>query len=1073
MSTLNKVFKLYGFTLLALLLATAISSAQSIEVRGIVQDQREESPLPGASILIKGTNRGTTTDEQGRFVIQAEANDILHVSVLGFAAKDIPVKNASSKLIIGLDHTANALNELVVTALNISKEKKSLGYSVQELTSKDISEAKEPNLVNALSGKVAGVNITNSQGDMGSSRIIIRGETSISGNNQPLFVIDGVPVDNTQFLGGPGGGRDPEASRDFSNAIADINPEDIASISVLKGPNAAALYGSRAASGVVLIQTKNGKGVHGLGVTINSNTTISNLLVLPSYQNVFGQGSSGQFSYVDGAGGGINDAVDESWGPKMDGRLIPQFYSKGEPVPFVPHPDNVKNFFRTGYKLNNSISFAGSGDRHHFRFSYDNMAQHGVIPNTDQQRNSFLINAGYAITSNLSLDVMANYIRQDAGNLPGGSGLRETSTMLQFTWFGRQVDMNKLHQLYKEGSPINWNNLYYSNRYFIAYNNTVGQQRNRLIGSVNLKYNITKAFTASFRTGNDYYTDRRKMKVAFGTKGAPYGSYGEDTYIVNENNTEARLNYTRQVTSDFSLDIMGGGNIRTNTTENNDQRAPQLAVAGVYTLNNSREPLISNNYDTKLKTYSLFSSAQIGFRHYAYLNLTARNDWSSSLPPDNQSYFYPSINGSFILSEALHLEGEQIDFIKLRGGWSKVGKATSAYQLINAYNFTTPFGTNPQLYAGATDLNPNLKPEETTSVEAGFELGLLKRRIHLDVSLYNMNSYNQILAVDVSPSTGFQQKLINGGKINNKGLEIELDLVPVETNAFRWAATINYSVNKSKVINLDKAGDLKSYVLGSDGTVRVLAAVDQPYGTLFGTAFLRNADGDVIVGHNGLPASNANNQFLGKYTPDWLGSVNNDFSWHNFHLSFLIDAHIGGAIYSSTNSTGVYTGVLASTLPGRDAAHGGLRYYYPGNDKTKQAVALSKDAATAPGGATIYDDGMIFKGVNETDEENTTIVPAQDYYKSLSNIDEAFVYNASYVKLREVKLGYTLPFAWIHDVGLQSVAVSIVGRNLWIISKHAPNIDPETAFNTGNGQGLEDLALPTVRSFGININLKF
>lgn len=1070
---MSKIYRSCALLFLLLVSGISFSLAQTINVRGIVQDQNEGSPLPGVSILIRGTQKGTVTDDKGRFTIQAAVNDVLHLSNLGFEAKDVVITRTNSDLAIELERSANALNELVVTALNISKEKKSLGYSVQELTAKDIGEAKEPNLVNALSGKIAGVNITNSQGDMGSSRIIIRGETSVSGNNQPLFVIDGVPVDNTQFLGGPGGSRDPEASRDFTNAIADINPDDIASISVLKGPNAAALYGSRAASGVILIRTKNGIGVKGLGVTVNSNTTISNLLVLPSYQNVFGQGSNGQFSYVNGAGAGINDAVDESWGPKMDGRLIPQFYSNGEPVPFVPHPDNVRDFFRTGYTLNNGISFAGSGERYNFRFSYDNMAQHGVIPNTDQQRNNFLINAGYQIAPKLSLDVMANYIRQDAGNLPGGSGLRETSTMLQFTWFGRQVDMDKLYQLYKEGSPINWNNLYYSNRYFIAYNNTVAQQRNRLIGSVNLKYDITKELTASFRTGNDNYTDRRKMKVAFDTKGAPYGSYGEDTYILNENNTEARLDYTHQLNPDFSLDVMGGGNIRTNTTENNDQRAPQLAVAGVYTLNNSREPLISNNYYTKLKTYSLFSSAQIGFRHYAYLNLTARNDWSSSLPADNLSYFYPSVNGSFILSEALHLTGQRINFIKLRGGWSKVGKATTAYQLINTYNFTTPFGTNPQLNAGSTDLNANLKPEETTSAEAGFEVGLLKNRVRLDVSLYNMNSYNQILAVDVSPSTGYQQKLINGGEINNKGLEVELDFTPVQTDALRWDVMINYSTNKSKVVTLYKEGGLTSYVLGADGTIQVLAAVDQPYGTLFGTAFSRDDHGNVIIGQNGLPVANPNNQYLGKYTPDWLGSINNAFSWHGFNLSFLVDAHIGGSIYSSTNSTGVYTGVLASTLPGRDAAHGGLRYYYPDNDKTQQAVALPENAASAPGGATLYDDGMVFKGVYENGKENTTIIPAQGYYKALNNIDEAFVYDASYVKLREVRLGYTLPSAWIHSVGLQSATVSLVGRNLWIISKHAPNIDPETAFNTGNGQGLEDLSLPTVRSFGININLKF
>lgn len=1069
------MYKIQAICLIFLLsLLAGVSSAQTFEIRGRVQSQQNAAPLPGASIVVKGTTRGTITDAEGRFIINADKNEVLHISDLGFDGKDFRISGNENNLVIKLSGSTNALNEVVVTALGISKAKKSLGYSVQELQSKDISEAESPNLVNALAGKVAGVRITNSQGDMGSSRIIIRGETSIAGNNQPLFVIDGVPVDNTQFSGGSGGSRDPEDSRDFSNAIADINPNDIASISVLKGPNAAALYGSRAAAGVILIQTKNGKNEKGLGVTLNSNTTFSDLLVLPSYQNVFGQGLNGQFSYVDGKGGGINDAVDESWGPKMNGQLIPQFFSNGKAVPFVPHPNNVKDFFQTGYKLNNEVSFSGAGDRYHFRFSFDNMTQHGVIPNTEQRRNSFMVSAGYNITPKLSLNVMANYIKRDAPNLPGGSGLRETSTMLQFTWFGRQVDMNKLYQFYKEGNPTNWNNLYYSNRYFIAYNNTVAEQRNRLIGSINLKYQVLKGLTAYFQTGNDQYTDRRKMKIAYGTLGMPYGSYGEDGFAFDENNTEARLDFNRQINHDFSLDIMAGGNIRTNTTEDNDQRAPQLAVPGVYTLTNSREPLISNNYYTSLKTYSLFSSAQIGFKNYAYLNLTARNDWSSTLPVQHQSYFYPSVNGSFILSQALHLTSDKVTFIKLRGGWSQVGEATTPYQLINTYNFsTTLFGSYPQLSAGSTDLNPNLKPEETTSTEAGVDAGFFNDRVHLDVSFYNMNSFNQILAVDVSPSTGYNQKLINGGKINNKGIEVELDLVPVQTNSFRWNMMINYSTNRSRVVTLDKAANLQSYVLGSDGTVQVLAAVGQPYGTLFGTAFERNATGKVMVDPGGLPVIDPNNKYLGHYTPDWLGSINNDFSFHNFSLSFLVDASIGGSIYSSTNSTGTYTGVLATTLPGRDAALGGLLYYYPGNDNTQQAVPLPKGTTSAPGGATVYDDGMIFKGVQEDGKTNNIIIPAQQYYKSLSNVDEAFVYNASYVKLREVKLGYNLPSQFIHSIGLQSATIALVGRNLWIISKHVPNIDPETAFNTGNGQGLEDLSLPTVRNFGVNINIKF
>lgn len=1057
---------------IALLLWAGISSAQSIQVNGTIQSKSEGKPIAGVSIVEKGTTNGTTSDKEGEFSLEVKENTVLKISDLGYKPQEINITRPVSNLIIHLEESIKALDELVVTALNISKEKKSLGYSVQELHSEDINKTKESNLVNALAGKVAGVRVTNSQGGMGSSRIVIRGETSISGNNQPLFIIDGIPVDNTQHLGSVGDGRNPERSRDFSNAIADLNPDDIASISVLKGPNAAALYGSRAAGGVVLIQTKDGRDTEGLGVTFNSNSTFSNLLTLPDYQNVFGQGTNGRFEYVDGEGGGINDAVDESWGPKMEGQLIPQFYSNGEPVPFVPHPNNVRDFFNTGYKLDNGVSFSQSKENYHFRFSFNNMNQHGVIPNTEQEKNSFSLKAGYDILPNLSLDVLANYIRRDAPNLPGAGGLRETSTMLQFAWFGRQVSIDKLYDLYKQGDPTNWNNLYYSNIYANTYNNTVSQERNRLIGSINLKYDITDKLSATFRTGNDYYTDKRKMRVAFGTKGVPYGSYGENIYAVHENNTSLDVNYTQDLNQDFNLDFMVGGNSRTNITEDNDQSAPRLAVPDVYTLSNSRVPLISENYYTQLKAYSLYSSAQVGFKNYAYLNLTARNDWSSSLPKEHQSYFYPSFNGSFILSEAFNLTNNQINLIKLRGGWSKVGKATSAYQLINTYAFTTPFGENPQLHANSTNFNADLRPEETTSVEAGFELGFFKNRIHFDASFYDMNSYNQILAVEISPSTGYQKKLINGGKINNKGFEATLGLAPIREKDFSWDLILNYSTNRSKLINLDKENSISSYTLGSVATVQTLAAKGLPYGALFGTTYLRNEEGQILVNSDGLPANNPDKQHLGKYTPSWMGSIDNNFAFRNIQLNFLVDASFGGSIYSRTNRTGSYTGVLASTLPGRSIEHGGISYYYPDNDRSQNALPLTSENKTTPGGENVYDDGMIFEGVYRNGEKNETIIPAESYYKALSNIDEVFTYDASYVKLREVKLGYT--FETATTKWLQNATISVVGRNLWIIHKKAPNIDPETAFNTDNGgQGLEDLGLPSNRSFGININLKF
>jgi len=1062
---MSKTYKyLLGIVLSFLIFQTAV--AQSVKISGTVTEKSNGLPLPGVSINIKGSTTGTQTDVNGKFSITANPNDILRIISIGFGTQEIRVTAEKTALNVQLAEAANALSEVVVTALNISKEKKSLGYTIQELKSKDISEAKEANLVNALSGKIAGVQTTNSQGDMGSSRIIIRGETSISGNNQPLFVIDGIPVDNTQNLGNAG-------SRDFANTISDVNAEDIESMTVLKGPNAAALYGSRAAAGVILITTKKGKNTKGLGISVNSNATFSTLLTLPDYQNSYGQGLNGQFKYINGKDGvgSINDGVDESWGPRLDGRLITQFFSNGVAVPFVAHPDNVRDFFDTGRTLNNGIAISGSGDKYDLRFSYNNTDQKGVIPNSSQSKNSFMLNTSYKITPKLTFNALANYISSNAANLPGAGGKRASSTMLQFTWFGRQVDIDQLKNYQDEnGNNINWNNSYYSNPYFIAYENTVGQVRNRFIGSAELNYKIIDGLSANFRTGNDYYTDRRKIKVAYGTNGTPFGSYEEDAYTFNENNTEGRLDFSRKLNDDFNLDILAGGNIRTTTLENNDQLASKLAVNGLYTLSNSRDALISSNVYTKQKVYSAFSSAQLGFRNYAYLNLTARNDWSTTLPAKNRSYFYPSVNGSFILTEAFDIKSNTLSFAKIRGGWSKVGKDATPYQLINTYDFKAPFNGNPQQLLNKVNLNPNLKPETTKSAEAGIEVGLFNNRVHADIGVYNTNSVDQILNLDVSPSTGYSQKLVNGGTINNKGLEAQLGVSPIKTKDFTWDISLNYSRNRSEVKSLYE--NVQSFVLGTNRTVQVLATVGQPYGTLFGTAFVRDAAGEIIVKADGTPTISASKQILGKYTPDWIGGITNSFAYKGINLSVLVDAHVGGKIYSNTNRTGTYTGVLASTLPGRGAENGGLNYYYAGNNTAGKAIGLSPGTA-APAGATVYDDGMVFQGVLADGTANTTILPAQQYYKGFTNADEAFVYSATYVKLREVKLGYTLPAQWIKSLGIQSAAISLVGRNLFIIHKDVPNIDPETAFNTGNGQGLEDLGLPSVRSLGFNLNFKF
>lgn len=1045
-----------------LLLLSSLAYAQNTTISGTVKDA-SGGALPGVSVFVKGTKQAVTTNNDGAFNISVNGKSILVFSYIGFSTREIEVTESSKTLSVTLSDGENALDEVVVTALGISKQKKSLGYAVQELKGENLTEARETNLVNALAGKVAGVRVTNSQGDMGSSRVVIRGETSIAGNNQPLFVVDGIPVDNSQL--------NSAGARDYANAISDINPNDIESISVLKGPNAAALYGSRAAAGVIIIKTKSGKTKKGLGISLNSNGVIESILTLPKYQDVFGQGSEGKFSYVDGKGAGINDGVDESWGPRMDGRLIPQFFSKGVAVPFVAHPDNVRDFFQTGYSLSNGISIEDSGEKFDYRLSYNNLKQVGIVPNSGQGKNSFTLNTTLRLTPKLSITANANYSKLGADNLPGTGGSRSTSTMLQFAWFGRQVDINQLkNYLDENGNTFNWNNSYYSNPYWVAYENTVSQNRNRLIGSIGLNYKIIDGLNFNFRTGTDYYNDRRKIKIAYGTNGTPFGSYTESAFTVNENNTDATLNYTKQLNDDFSLDVLLGGNIRSSYIEQNDQSAPRLAVAGLYTLNNSRDPLTSSNNYSRLKSYSGYASGQIGFRNYLFANITARNDWSSTLPAQNRSYFYPSFNGSLVLTEAFDIKSAVLDYAKVRGGWSKVGKDTSPYRLLNTYTFSAPFGASPQLSPSGTDFDPNLKSETTTSSELGAEAVLFNKRLRFDVSVYNTNSYNQILNVDVSPSTGFRSKNINAGKINNKGIEVQLGITPVKKQ-FTWDIDINYAANRSKVVELDQEGLLQNYVVATN-SAQVIATVGQPYGTLFGNAFLRDGNGNIVVNATGAPQTDPTKRVLGKYTPDWIGGISNTFSYKGFSLGVLIDASFGGSIYNGTYATGTYTGVLASTLPGRGAEFGGISYYYPGNLKANGAVRLA-GGANAPAGTTVYDDGMIFDGVTADGKKNEKILSAQTYYKSFRTIDEANIFDASYVKLREIKLSYNLPGKWIKSLNLQGVSVALVGRNLAILHRNVADIDPEVAFNTGNGQGLESLSNPTTRTYGINLNIKF
>lgn len=1071
--------------LLALAIGVIQGAAQVTTVRGIVTTEEDGEPVIGASVIVKGTALGTVTDVNGRFELSGlppSATRLL-ISYISLMAKEVAI---APQVSVTLKSDTHLLDEVVVTALGISREKKALGYTAQEVKQDALVQGKDNNLLNSLSGKIAGVRITNTQGDVGSSRIVIRGETSIAGENQPLFIVDGIPVDNSQLNARSSG-------RDFKNAIADLNPEDIKTLTVLKGPNAAALYGARAAHGAIVITTKGGdKRQKGIGITLHSSTQVSFVATLPEFQNLFGQGAGGRFSYVDGKGAGVNDGVDESWGPRLDiGLLIPQFDSPldadGNRVatPWVSHPNNVRDYFRMGISTNNGISVARGDDKYQFRVGYNYEKQVSIVPDAGTNKTNISLNTDYHLAKWIVVGATANYIVYTAPSLPGsatpsGSNVRSNSPMLQFLWFGRQVDTNSLKADYTR----NWNSSYYDNPFWSASYNTQSQERHRLIGDLHAEFRLTDGLNVRFRTSTDWYNDRRKSKVKWGSAGAgsPYGSYAEDAYTVKENNTEVLATYIKQLNKNWGIDALLGFNVRNKQYENNYQAAPRLAVADLYTLTNSRDPLTSSNDFYRLRQYGLYGSIQLDYRRWAFLNITGRNDWSSTLPVDNNSYFYPSVTASVLLSEAFGWRSKAVNYLKIRGGWSQVGADANPYQLATVFTSETAFNGNPLQSSSTIGMNPNLKPENTSSIEAGFEAAFWDNRLCLDFTYYKTDSRNQILKLATTAASGYTSQVRNAGHIRNRGYEIQLGAVPIQTSkGFRWNLDLNYGANSSKVVKLDDEGLITSYQLYSSG-IQILASVGEAYGTLFGTSYVRDANGNVVVDANGLPKISTTNKTLGKFTPDWTGGISNTFSYRSLSLSFLIDASVGGSIFSNTNKTGKYTGVLANTLSGRDAEHGGLWYYTDamGNNvrlPESPSYSVSSDGlyyAQVNGQSTrVYQDGIMVEGVTESGSKNEEVVSAEKYYHRIYSIAEANVYDASYVKLREVALSYRLPRLWTQKLHLQEASVTLTGRNLWTIYKSVPNIDPESALTTGNAQGVEAYSLPTTRSFGVNLSVKF
>ncbi|MCC5908445.1 MAG: SusC/RagA family TonB-linked outer membrane protein [Balneolaceae bacterium] len=1028
-------------TMLVCACFVSLNAFAQVNITGTVTDAENGELLPGVNVVIQQLQRGDATNVDGEFAINnvETGTYTLVVTFIGYNRyqQTIEVGNTDLNLSVELVPSVTALDDVVVTAFGVQREQRSLGYASQSVSSQDIMNTRETNFVNTLQGKMAGVEITGSSGSLGgSSRIVLRGMSSLTGENQPLFIVDGVYIDNSNF--DPGGEFGQGA--DYGNAAMDINPSDIESITVLKGPNAAALYGSRAANGAIVITTKDGRtSQEGLGVTVNSMVTFEDILILPSMQNEYGQGQQGQFEWVDGRGGGVFDGGDESWGPPLDGRMVPQ-WPDGSPREWIARPDNVRDYFDTGVSFNNNVSVAGNYDQANFRFSFTDLRQDGMFPAESLDRNTVGLNAGVQLSEDLRVDARANYFKLIGRNRPS-VGYAGDNPMQQLTqWYGRQLDTQLLRENYidEAGRPINWNYNYFDNPFWIQYMNGNRQERDRFLGNVTSRYNVSDWISLSGMVGTDTYTERRQDWTAVFSVTDPDGRYYEDVRYVNELTANFMAEFEQNITPDFYVSGRVGTEVQTRRYRMNSAEAPGLSVPYVYSISNSSvRPNVNDRKENK-RINSLFASATFGFRDYIYLDVTGRNDWSSTLPVENNSYFYPSASLSFVFTDAFNITSNWLTYGKLRGGWTKVGNDTDPYQLQAVFNAASPFGDTPSYSLSNTIPNIELEPESIYSVELGADLRFLQNRLGLDVTLYNQRTENQILAADISRASGYTSQYINAGEIQNRGIEIALSGAPVQTSRFSWNVNVNWAKNQNEVIEL--IDGLDAFIHYSSWDVRSESRPGMAVGTLFGSGFMRDDDGNIIVNDLGIPMVDSELRPFGSYQADWTGGIMNTFNYRGLEFSFLIDAKYGGKLTSTTYMFGRYTGILEETLEGRE---GGL----------------------------VFDGGRWANGaVKQDGTPNDIVVDAQTFNeRTFFGNAESHIFDATYVKLRELRLGYSLPANWLANFPLNSVDVALTGRNLWIIHKEAPHIDPETAFNSGNIQGFESNQFPSTRSIGFNV----
>ena len=1025
--------------------------ADGITVKGNISDV--SGPLIGVSVIVVGTTNGTITDMDGNFTLECNTGDELEISYIGY--NTIRVK-AQSNMQITLEESSTELEEVVVTALGIKRDRKALGYGLSEVKGEELTKAKETNVINSLAGKVAGLVVSNTAGGAsGSTRVMLRGTTELTENNQPLYVVDGVPLDNTNF-----GSAGEQGGYDLGDGISAINPDDIETMTVLKGPAASALYGSRASHGVILITTKKAEQEK-VSVEYNGSFTVDTQLAKwDDVQEIYGMGDNGQYQ-LDASSG-----TNQSWGVKAD--MIDKTYFDGSVHPFLIYPNNTSSFFRTGLTAQNTAVLSVNTGKTGVRFSFTDMRNKDILPNTNMSRDNFNLRVNTS-AGPIDFDFSANYTRENVKNRPAlGSSQSNVGKNLMTLASTYNIEWLKNYQN-ADGTYANWNgnDQYNRNPYWDLYKNENKSVKDVFRFTAKAIYNIDKHLKIQGTLGTDINNMNFDDFIARSTPGVLPGKLTNSIFNNRTLNAEILALYNNNWGS-FDLNATLGGNIfkvdnKTTVITGTDQQ-----MDGVVSIINYAEQNVQPS-TYKKQINSLYASASLGYRSTYYLEGTVRGDRSSTLPSSNNNYIYPSVSGSIVFTNFIKNSNIKnvFSFGKVRASWAKVGSDTDPYQL--ALNYATGKYSYPGFTIGMinnyTQPNSDLKPTMTSSYELGAELKFFNGRLGIDLTYYNQTSKDQIISLASSAPSGYQSRLINAGKIQNKGIELAINGRVLQIKDFAWDAGFNFSKNSNKVLELVEGMDFFQLADASWAGVSVGAEVGKDYGSILGTDFKRNENGDILIDKNtGLPLYDENLKTLGNSTWDWTGGFYSTFTYKNFHLYAAFDIKMGADLYSFSMRSAYLTGKATGTLPGREE-------WYRSEEARKAAGMTEEQWRTAGKCEGLIVDGVVDNG-DGTYSKNTYAVNPQNYWKSVAEKAPAlFIYDNSYIKCREITFGYTFPSSMLGKF-VKSLSLSFVARNPFIVWKNIPNIDPDSNYNT-SGMGLEYGSLPSRRSYGFNINVKF